>query len=164
MKSKGLKQAYDAQDIAANLMKTYHCRILQRLELESENVPFCANSDENDQKHHDPFTKDDCNAIAALISAWDKATDRVRIIRGRPLPGVLKPEVKRKHKADTFLGDLLGPAIDVKQVQGKPDAEVPKLNDVKTPQPISIEKTVDVAQEVRKLTTQDVKPDPPTPQ
>lgn len=32
------------------------------------------------------------SALANLVRAWDIASERIRIIRGRPLPGTLKPE------------------------------------------------------------------------
>lgn len=47
--------------------------------------------------------------IAALAIAWDKVCDRARIIRGRPLPGALKPEKPkstRTSKDASFLEDV----------------------------------------------------------
>jgi len=41
----------------------------------------------------------DLAAIAQLIKGWSEARDAIRIIRGRPLPGSLKPEPKSKGKA-----------------------------------------------------------------
>lgn len=39
------------------------------------------------------------NALASLVRAWDIASERIRIIRGRPLPGSLRPESAHKaHK------------------------------------------------------------------
>ena len=43
-----------------------------------------------------PLTEDEtrsarANALASLVRAWDIASERIRIIRGRPLPGSLKP-------------------------------------------------------------------------
>ncbi len=34
-------------------------------------------------------------AITALVRAWDVASERIRIIRNRPLPGSLKPEASK---------------------------------------------------------------------
>lgn len=39
-------------------------------------------------------------AIASMIKAWEIASDRIRIIRGRPLPGSMKPETKSKKVKD----------------------------------------------------------------
>ena len=33
-----------------------------------------------------------CVALAQVARAWESAVDRARILRGRPLPGSLKPE------------------------------------------------------------------------
>lgn len=41
-------------------------------------------------------------ALRDLTAVWDNASERIRIIRGRPLPGSLKPkEPKRKRKVQT---------------------------------------------------------------
>lgn len=34
-------------------------------------------------------------AISALVKAWETASDRVRILRGHPLPGSRKPEPRK---------------------------------------------------------------------
>jgi hypothetical protein len=36
--------------------------------------------------------------IAQLARAWDVLEDRKRILKGRPLPGALKPETKKKTR------------------------------------------------------------------
>ena len=40
----------------------------------------------------------DAPAIAQLIRAWSEAREAIRILRGRPLPGSLRPERKPKHR------------------------------------------------------------------
>lgn len=39
----------------------------------------------------------DCAALVAIHKAWVEADDRIRIHRGKPLPGSLRPESKRKQ-------------------------------------------------------------------
>lgn len=34
-------------------------------------------------------------AISALVKAWETASDRVRIMRGQPLPGSRRPDERR---------------------------------------------------------------------
>lgn len=36
-------------------------------------------------------TREDATAVAQLVRAWESAQERVRINRGRPLPGTLRP-------------------------------------------------------------------------
>lgn len=50
---------------------------------------------------HAPYGEDETHAsraqaICALIRAWAEATDRIRILRGKPLPGSLRPLPKVK--------------------------------------------------------------------
>jgi hypothetical protein len=40
--------------------------------------------------------RDEANAIASTVKAWESAQERVRINRGRPLPGTLRPKAKEK--------------------------------------------------------------------
>jgi hypothetical protein len=37
-----------------------------------------------------------CVALAQIARAWESAVERARILRGRPLPGSLRPERKTK--------------------------------------------------------------------
>ncbi len=70
--SKGLKQAYDLQDLAFELaMKS-------KLGMTDEEL-------------------DQARTVAQLIRAWSEAQERVRIHRGKPLPGTLRPVSKPKH-------------------------------------------------------------------
>jgi hypothetical protein len=38
-------------------------------------------------------------ALGNLIKAWDSAEDRKRIIRGKPLPGSLRPSTEKKRSS-----------------------------------------------------------------
>lgn len=44
---------------------------------------------------------------ARCVAAWDTLEERKRILRGRPLPGVLKPEVNKRKRngVDRLLHD-----------------------------------------------------------
>ena len=37
-----------------------------------------------------------CVALAQVARAWEAAADRARILRGRPLPGSLRPKLEKK--------------------------------------------------------------------
>jgi hypothetical protein len=37
------------------------------------------------------FSREDAVALAALLKSWDTLSNRVRILRGRPLPGSRRP-------------------------------------------------------------------------
>jgi len=41
-------------------------------------------------------TREDATAVAQLVRAWESAQERVRIHRGRPLPGTYRPKAKEK--------------------------------------------------------------------
>jgi hypothetical protein len=49
-----------------------------------------------------------CVALAQVSRAWEAAADRARILRGRPLPGSLRPTVAKKPKyvAPPFKGPI----------------------------------------------------------
>lgn len=42
------------------------------------------------------LTREDATAVAQLVRAWESAQERVRINRGRPLPGTYRPKAKEK--------------------------------------------------------------------
>ena len=42
------------------------------------------------------LSREDATAVAQLVRAWESAQERVRINRGRPLPGTLRPRAKEK--------------------------------------------------------------------
>ena len=43
------------------------------------------------------LTREDATAVAQLVRAWESAQERVRIHRGRPLPGTYRPKAKEKN-------------------------------------------------------------------
>ena len=71
---RGLCQAYDLRDFAAS----------EALAL--KDVPV---SDPEDRYAR-------ARALRDLASVWETASDRIRLLRGRPLPGSLRPERKTK--------------------------------------------------------------------
>jgi hypothetical protein len=73
---RGLCQAYDLRDFAAS----------EALAL--KDVPV---SDPEDRYAR-------ARALRDLASVWETASDRIRLLRGRPLPGSLRPERKSKPK------------------------------------------------------------------
>lgn len=38
-------------------------------------------------------------AFTSLVKAWEIASDRLRIMRGKPLPGSLRPEPKQRKQS-----------------------------------------------------------------
>lgn len=42
------------------------------------------------------LSREDATAVAQLVRAWESAQERVRINRGRPLPGTYRPKAKEK--------------------------------------------------------------------
>ena len=90
---KGLKQAYDAQELAADALRAL------REQLTNEDGTLT-------------LTKDDCQAIATLINALDKAQDRVRIHRGKPLPSA--GDAKRGRK---LTGKPVGAVIELQELK-----------------------------------------------
>ena len=74
---KGLLQAYAAQDSASEAIQSLRSIL--------------------NQPGHTP-TCEELNTLAALISAWDKAQERVRIHRRVPLPGTARPPAAGKRK------------------------------------------------------------------
>jgi hypothetical protein len=91
--SKGLKQAYDLMDF------TYAAALALR--------DSCGG-----KKGKLTISREDAPAIAALVKAWELTADRVRILRGKPLPGALRPEKptpRRKRLPVAPVGDP-GPA------------------------------------------------------
>lgn len=74
---KGLTQAYAMQDTASRHVLAFS----QHLQ-ESGTTP----------------NAQDMQALAALITAWDKAQERVRIHRRVPLPGTARPPAAGKRK------------------------------------------------------------------
>jgi hypothetical protein len=100
--TKGMAQAYAAQDLAADALRAL------REQLTNEDGTS--------------LTKDDCQAIATLINALDKAQDRVRIHRGKPLPSA--GDAKRGRK---LTGKPVGAVIELQELkrieQAQPEPE-----------------------------------------
>ena len=84
-KNRGLVQAYKLRDFAAAA-----CLALQE-DMRSTDGKLIIRRDE----YGKPV---DLAAIAQLIKGWSEARDSIRIIRGRPLPGSLKPEQQKKQQ------------------------------------------------------------------
>jgi hypothetical protein len=91
--SKGLKQAYELQDFvfeAALALKASLRRHRRKLVI----------------------SREDASAIGSLVKAWESCQERIRIHRGKPLPGVLRPEPKpRKKRLPTATGADPVPAL-----------------------------------------------------
>jgi hypothetical protein len=67
-------------------------------------------------------TKEDSQAISTLVAAWDRAQDRVRIHRGKPLPSA--GDAKRGRKLS---GKPVGAVIELQELkrieQAQPEPE-----------------------------------------
>jgi hypothetical protein len=60
-----------------------------------------------------------CVALAQVARAWESAVDRARILRGRPLPGSLRPKASQKQgrsPSAKLLGSS-GPIFDAESPQ-----------------------------------------------
>lgn len=75
--NRGLKQAYELRDLAAQQALALKDGPLAERETMSQRA----------------------QALASLVKAWDYASDRLRIMRNRPLPGSLRPEKQPKKVA-----------------------------------------------------------------
>lgn len=53
--------------------------------------------------------RDECNALAAVVRAWDVAADRARIARGKPLPGSERPAARKPVRRSTAAGNPTTP-------------------------------------------------------
>ncbi len=55
-----------------------------------------------------------CAALAQVARAWESAADRARILRGRPLPGSLKPSSKpsKPHRRVSLPLEYMSPPGD----------------------------------------------------
>ena len=91
--SKGLMQAYQTQDFV------YNAIVALRESLSDGDGGLCV-------------TKDDCQSIATLVNALDKAQDRVRIHRGKPLPSAT--DAKRGRK---LTGKPVGAVIELQELK-----------------------------------------------
>jgi len=75
--SRGLTQAYELQNFTFDAAMALKASLTQNGKL--------------------TLTRDDATAIQRLVSAWEACQERVRIHRGKPLPGSLKPESKSER-------------------------------------------------------------------
>jgi len=106
--SRGLTQAYILRDLAATTA------IALKADMTNDAGELIIRRDE----YGKPV---DAPAIAQLIRAWSEAREAIRILRGRPLPGSLRPErkpSKRKPRAS-------GPVAPPKQEPEPPKPEPP---------------------------------------
>jgi len=107
--SRGLTQAYELRDLAANMA------IALKDELTQPDGKLTIKRDE--------FGKPiDAQAVSQLVRAWSEAREAIRILRGRPLPGSLRPErkpTKRKPRAS-------GPVPPPKQEPSADPGSVPE--------------------------------------
>jgi len=95
--SRGLTQAYILRDLAANTAMALRANMTD----ESGNLII----------RRDEFGKPvDAPAIAQLIRAWSEAREAIRILRGRPLPGSLRPERKPSKRKPRASGPVAPPA------------------------------------------------------
>ncbi len=44
------------------------------------------------------ISREDASAVGSLIKAWESCQERIRIHRGKPMPGVLRPEKRLSKK------------------------------------------------------------------
>lgn len=78
MKSKSLSQAREVQNLAYDALMTLS------LKRTKEGLVL--------------WTDEDVQKAAQLTKMWEIAAERCRIIRGKPLPGSLRPEKKAKRQ------------------------------------------------------------------
>jgi hypothetical protein len=98
---RGLCQAYDLRDFAAS----------EALAL--KDVPV---SDPEDRYAR-------ARALRDLASVWETASDRIRLLRGRPLPGSLRPERKSKPKRHSPIAPIS--RVSAQTAEQAPGAPVP---------------------------------------
>jgi hypothetical protein len=89
--SKGLKQAYELQDF------TFEAAMALKAELAGESGKM-------------KIAREDAAAIASLVKSWEACQERIRIHRGKPMPGSYRPERKPTHHPllrdlSSFLGE-----------------------------------------------------------
>jgi len=70
------------------------------------------------------FPRDDALALASLLKSWDTISNRVRIQRGKPLPGSRRPAAEPARPAKCAAPRNLPPSLRLQW----PMAGSPKLN------------------------------------
>lgn len=84
--NRGLTQAYDFRDFAAEEAMRLKDEVVTTLQEKLARA----------------------KALQALAVVWTDASDRIRILRGRPLPGSLKPEPRKPKVKPIPQGPLEG--------------------------------------------------------
>jgi len=82
--SRGLTQAYDLRDLAAKM---------------GEELRGCPA-----ETLQDKATR--ARALRDCVSVWDSARDAIRVMKGRPLPGSLRPEKPKSKTARQTTGPV----------------------------------------------------------
>lgn len=101
--NRGLKQAYDFRDIAAN---------------EAKSLMECVCTTLEDKVTRARALKD-CNSV------WYAASERIRIIKGKPMPGSLRPIAKPKKVRTISTAPLEQLPIEQAREPGRPDSICP---------------------------------------
>lgn len=101
--SKGLTQAYVLRDVAYQL--AVRCSV----------KPSALSEEEVEQ----------ARAVTNLVKAWAEADDRIRIHRGKPLPGSLRPVAKKPKRKPKFSDDPVVPNIPLASTSTVPPVEQP---------------------------------------
>jgi hypothetical protein len=88
--NRGLKQAYDFRDLAAN-----EAMMLK---------------DEAPKTIEERVSR--AQALRSLAYVWSEASERIRIIKGKPMPGSLRPVAKTKKAKTVPLAPSEQPSVD----------------------------------------------------
>ncbi len=71
----------------------------------------------------EPLSRDDALALSNLVKSWDTARDAVRIAKGKPLPGSLRPKAKERKRNPNRAGQANGHAEPQGPAQPEPLAK-----------------------------------------
>ena len=82
----GRSQSYQVQAFVFNCLKAYETALTGPT-----------------RKGELKLSREDATAVAQLVRAWESAQERVRINRGRPLPGTLRPKEKKPKRPTAWL-------------------------------------------------------------
>src|SRR5690242_7874844 len=83
--SKGLKQAYDLQDFTYEAALALRDCLIEKSSLR-----------QGKQQGKMLVSREDASAIGSLVKAWESCQERIRIHRNKPMPGVLRPDGKKR--------------------------------------------------------------------